>query len=109
MGGGAADAEAQPPTAAHDPRRGLHQRRERLRGGQAYRDPHRAELDNHVLPLESDGGIFDPAGFGFTGPDSARRTVSAIAGLLRLIGAYSFRRPAAGRTSSLRAARPTCR
>jgi carboxypeptidase Q len=57
------------------------------RGGLAYRDAHRTELPNHVLLLESDGGVFDPAGFGFSGPESARRTVSAIAGLLRPIGA----------------------
>ena len=41
-----------------------------------------AELENHVLLLESDGGVFDPAGFGFTGPDGARATVTAIASLL---------------------------
>jgi carboxypeptidase Q len=58
-----------------------------LRGGQAYRDAHQGELANHVLLLESDGGVFDPAGFGFTGPDGARRTVTAIAGLLRSLGA----------------------
>ncbi len=58
------------------------------RGGTAYRDAHRTELPNHVLLLESDGGVFDPAGFGFSGPESARRTVGAIAGLLRSIGAH---------------------
>jgi carboxypeptidase Q len=57
------------------------------RGGAGYRDAHLAELANHVLMLESDGGVFDPAGFGFTGPDAARPTVIAIAGLLRSIGA----------------------
>ena len=58
-----------------------------LRGGNGYRDAHQAELANHVLLMESDGGVFDPAGFGFTGPDAARRTVTAIAGLLRSLGA----------------------
>lgn len=58
-----------------------------LRGGNAYRDQHMAELKNHVLMLESDGGVFDPAGFGFTGPDGARRTVTAIASLLSSLGA----------------------
>jgi carboxypeptidase Q len=57
------------------------------RGGQGYRDAHRAELANHVVLLESDGGVFDPAGFGFTGPDAARHTVTAIASLLTSIGA----------------------
>jgi carboxypeptidase Q len=58
-----------------------------LRGGNAYRDQHMAELKNHVLMLESDGGVFDPAGFGFSGPDGARRTVTAIASLLASLGA----------------------
>ena len=58
-----------------------------LRGGNAYRDAHRDELANHVVLLESDGGVFNPAGFGFTGPDGARKTVTAIAGLLARLGA----------------------
>ena len=29
------------------------------RGGNGYRDAHKAELPNHVLLLESDGGVFD--------------------------------------------------
>jgi carboxypeptidase Q len=53
-----------------------------LRGGLAYRDAHRAELANHVLMLESDGGVFRPHGFGFTGNDSARASVQGIATLL---------------------------
>jgi carboxypeptidase Q len=57
------------------------------RGGQAYRDQHRAELGRHVLMLESDGGVFRPFGFGFTGSDSARDTVRTIATLLSGIGA----------------------
>ena len=40
------------------------------RGGQAYRDAHQSELRQHVLAIESDGGVFRPIGFGFTGPDS---------------------------------------
>ena len=58
-----------------------------LRGGNGYRDQHTAELKNHVMMLESDGGVFDPAGFGFTGPEGARRTVTAIASLLSSLGA----------------------
>jgi carboxypeptidase Q len=66
------------------------------RGGQGYRDAHAAELANHVMMLESDGGVFDPAGFGFTfdpakaskpGAAAAERAVRAIAGLLASIGA----------------------
>lgn len=57
------------------------------RGGLAYRDQHRAELARHVLMLESDGGVFRPLGFGFTGSDVARDTVRAIASLLSGLGA----------------------
>ena len=58
-----------------------------LRGGNGYRDQHQAELANHVMMMESDGGVFDPAGFGYTGPDSGRQTVTTIASLLKSIGA----------------------
>lgn len=58
-----------------------------MRGGNAYRDQHLADLKNHVMMLESDGGVFDPAGFGFSGPDGARRTVTSIASLLAGLGA----------------------
>ena len=57
------------------------------RGGQAYRDQHRAELAKHVMMLESDGGVFRPLGVGFTGSDAARATVKAIATLLTGIAA----------------------
>jgi carboxypeptidase Q len=52
------------------------------RGGLAYRDQHRTELSKHVLMLESDGGVFRPLGFGFSGNDAARDTVKTIATLL---------------------------
>jgi carboxypeptidase Q len=57
------------------------------RGGQAYRDQHRAELAKHVMMLESDGGVFRPLGVGFTGSDAARDTVKSIATLLTGIAA----------------------
>jgi len=53
-----------------------------LRGGLAYRDQHRAELGDHVLMIESDGGVFRPNGFGFNGNDRARATVREVATLL---------------------------
>lgn len=58
-----------------------------LRGGLAYRDQHAAELPNHVLMIETDGGVFRPLGFGFSGNDQARATVKAVASLLAGIGA----------------------
>lgn len=52
------------------------------RGGQGYLDKYRDQLGNHVMMLESDGGVFRPTGFGFTGSDAARDTVRQIATLL---------------------------
>ena len=57
------------------------------RGGLAYRDQHRGELGRHVMMLESDGGVFRPLGFGYTGNETGRQTVKAIATLLTGIGA----------------------
>ena len=56
-------------------------------GALAYRDRHRAELANHVMMMESDNGVFRPLGFGFTGGETARQKVRAIATLLRGIAA----------------------
>jgi len=66
------------------------------RGGLAYRDAHRAELADHILAFESDGGVFRPLGFGFNGSDSAVALVRQIAGLLRSIGADSVSRGGGG-------------
>ena len=57
------------------------------RGGLAYLDAHRSELRRHVLMLESDTGVFQPTGFGFTGSDAARNIVKTVATLLHGIGA----------------------
>lgn len=59
------------------------------RGGEGYRDAHRDQLPEHVLAIETDGGVFRPAGFGFTGTDSAMALVRQIGGLLRRLGADS--------------------
>ena len=61
-----------------------------LRGGTAYRDAHAAELDNHVVAIESDGGVFRPVGFGFTGSDAARAILRDVIALLAPIGADSL-------------------
>jgi carboxypeptidase Q len=52
------------------------------RGGLAYRDQHLAELAGHVMMMESDGGVFRPTGFGFSGADASRARVRDIATLL---------------------------
>lgn len=53
-----------------------------LRGGNAYRDAHMDELDNHILAMESDGGVFKPRGFGFSGSDDAFDMLTQIGRLL---------------------------
>ena len=56
-----------------------------LRGGLAYLEKYKPQIDSHVLMLESDGGVMSPRGFGFSGSDTARSTVMQIASLLREI------------------------
>ena len=53
-----------------------------LRGGNAYRDAHFDELDNHILAMESDAGVFKPSGFGFSGPDESLKILQDIGTLL---------------------------
>lgn len=67
-----------------------------LRGGNAYRDQHRAAVPNHVLAIESDAGVFKPLGFGFTGSDSAFALVRQVGKLLDPIGAGAITRPGGG-------------
>ena len=67
-----------------------------LRGGNGYRDAHRAELDKHIAAIESDGGVFKPLGFGFTGSDSAYAIVRQIGTLLAGIGAGEIARGGGG-------------
>jgi carboxypeptidase Q len=57
------------------------------RGGLAYRDRHRQELRKHILMMESDSGVSNPDGVGFTGSGQARAMIEAIATLLHPIGA----------------------
>ena len=67
-----------------------------LRGGTAYRDAHRAQAANHVVMMESDGGIFTPKGFGFTGTDSAFAIIQQVGRLLEGIGAGAMTRGGGG-------------
>ena len=57
------------------------------RGSKNYRDEHHSELENHILAIESDAGVFAPRGFGFTGSIDARKIIFNIANLLNPIGA----------------------
>ena len=60
-----------------------------LRGGNAYRDAHRAELAKHILAIESDSGVYRPEGLGLaaTAPLQVRSNLQEIAKLLAGIGA----------------------
>lgn len=60
-----------------------------LRGGNAYRDAHRAELSKHIFAIESDSGVFRPEGLGLaaTAPPMVRSNLQEIAKLLSGIGA----------------------
>ena len=57
------------------------------RGNKAYRDTHMAELDNHVVAIESDAGVFKPKGFGFSGSVEAMNIVRKISKLLNSLNA----------------------
>jgi carboxypeptidase Q len=61
-----------------------------LRGGLDYRRRYADELPRHVLMLESDLGVAAPTGFGFSGSDTAREQVRAIASLLAPIDAVNI-------------------
>jgi carboxypeptidase Q len=67
-----------------------------LRGGNAYRDAHRNELDKHVLAIESDAGVFKPLGYGVTASDSAFAIIQQVGKLLERIGAGNIRRGGGG-------------
>jgi carboxypeptidase Q len=62
-----------------------------LRGATAYRDAHLAEIDKHVLAIESDNGVFKPSGYSIAGNDAAVETGRQIASLLSAIGATDAR------------------
>lgn len=67
-----------------------------LRGGNAYRDAHMDELDNHILAMESDAGVFKPSGFGFTGSEAAFDILSEIGKLLAPIESGTISRGGGG-------------
>ncbi|HEX2270703.1 MAG TPA: M20/M25/M40 family metallo-hydrolase, partial [Pyrinomonadaceae bacterium] len=60
-----------------------------LRGGNAYRDAHKADLPKHIFAIESDSGTYRPEGLGLaaTAPAQARSNLREIAKLLSGIGA----------------------
>jgi carboxypeptidase Q len=57
-----------------------------LNGGRVYRDSLGTAIEDHILAIESDSGVFRPLGFGFSGSEEALSIVRAIATLLAPIG-----------------------
>ena len=53
-------------------------------------------LDNHVLAIESDGGVFDPIGFGFSGSDAAYGMLKEIGSILKPIESGEVRKGGGG-------------
>jgi len=67
-----------------------------LRGGTEYARAHAAELPNHVLAIESDGGTFQPLGFGFAGKNDAFALLEQVGPLLAPFGAGRITRGGGG-------------
>jgi carboxypeptidase Q len=61
------------------------------RGGTGYRDAHRAEVDKHVMAMESDNGAFKPLGLGVTAGEGGLAMVTDIATLFKSFGASDAR------------------
>ena len=60
-----------------------------ITGGAAYRDAHRAEVDKHVLAMESDNGVFKPLALGVTAGPGGLEIARQIATLLKPAGVDS--------------------
>ncbi|MEP1306827.1 MAG: M28 family metallopeptidase [Balneola sp.] len=53
-------------------------------------------LENHVLAMESDSGVFDPIGFGFSGSDDAFKILTSIGKLLKIADSGEVRKGGGG-------------
>lgn len=67
-----------------------------LRGANVYKNNRLAEVEKHVLAMESDSGVFSPEGFGFTGVNAAYAMINEIGQMLTPIGANSITRGGGG-------------
>ena len=67
-----------------------------LNGANAYRDAHQDEIDNHVLAMETDSGVFKPRGFGFSGTSEAYAVIQEIGQLLERIESGTITRGGGG-------------
>ena len=54
-----------------------------MNGAKTYRRDHEDELDDHVIGIESDAGVFQPTGFGFSGSTKAMPILQEIGSLLK--------------------------
>ena len=62
-----------------------------LAGAQAYRDAHRAEVDRHVLAMESDNGVFRPLALQVGAGEGGLAMMQSVASLLGAVGVDSAR------------------
>lgn len=53
-----------------------------MRGARTYRETHAATLENHLLAIESDSGVFEPSGFGVVCSEKAMPYLREIGQLL---------------------------
>ena len=60
-----------------------------INGGTAYRDAHKAEVEKHVLAMESDNGVFKPLALGITAGPGGLEIAKQIATLLKPAGVDS--------------------
>jgi len=67
-----------------------------LRGANVYKNNRLAEVEKHVLAMESDSGVFSPEGFGFTGVNAAYAVINEIGQMLAPIGANTITRGGGG-------------
>lgn len=69
-----------------------------LRGAEKYRDivVEDGTIENHVLAMESDAGVFTPRGFGFSGSDAAFEIIKEIGKLLKPVGSNEITRGGGG-------------
>lgn len=70
-----------------------------LRGAEEYLrwvQEEEKSLENHVLAMESDSGVFDPIGFGFSGSDEAYKILSSIGELLKSADSGEVRKGGGG-------------
>ena len=67
-----------------------------IAGAKAYRAAHQTELANHVLAMECDDGVFQPAAFAFGGSAAGKSHVTEVAKLLQKIAPMKITSGAGG-------------